>query len=514
MPALVDRLRALPRAERLERYRNLAPGTLAALRYSPRFWGRDEQQTKPLEQLATIEVYRGGRRTGKTQSATWQFNELILSGKAKLPRVIAATDAAVESTVVNGPSGLRTWLPPHQRPIYTKSSGYAGELYYPTVGVTVMCCSAQRPGQAIGVGRDLTLADDPAGWVEMCGENVAAATFRQARVSNSEGPHPIMLVPTTRRGVSFLRQLLTPGQMRGVNIRRLGDTRANTNLSEAYRRDVIAELEGDDWGAEELLDEDRDEAPGALWKRAWIDHVPAAPELVRVVVSVDPADDGKQHSDETGIVVVGLGIDGRLYVLADYTARWQAEHWAAICAWAFREFKADGICAEMNRARSLVRRCLAIEAPNVPIIEVDATRGKATRAEPLSLLYRDGYASHVVDGPQLCRPGHVWIKVPVFDPATRTSVEVELEVERDRRGWTTLEDELCGWVPGTSRSPNGLDALVWGCWHLKPPVAVTEWTPVPPAVLAGRYAGVDPRVRALPPPAATPNRRPMRPAYR
>jgi phage terminase large subunit-like protein len=216
-----------------------------------------------------------------------------------------------------------------------------------------------------------------------------------------------MLVPTTRRGVSFLRQLLTPGQMRGVNIRKLGETRANTNLSEAYLRDVIAELEGDDWGAEELRDEDRDEAPGALWKRVWILHAPAAPELVRVVVAVDPADDGKENSDETGIVVVGLGLDGRLYVLADYTARWRAEHWAAICAWAFRYYEADAIVGETQRAEP-VRRC-SIEAPGVPIVGVNATKGKLpghSRSRSSTRMARSPTCGRAA----ACRPGHVWTR--------------------------------------------------------------------------------------------------------
>lgn len=491
--ALVDRIRALPRVERLALYRALEPGTLAAVRYSPALWARPEQRPLPREQLATIEVLRGGRGAGKTQAAVWQFNELILSGRAKRPRIIAATDAAVHKTVVNGDSGIREWLPPHQRPIFTKSDGYAGTLFYPTVGVEVQCCSAQRPGQAIGMNCDLTLADDPAGWVDSCGEAVAAKAFLQARVSNRVG-RPVMLVATTRRGVSFLRKLLTPGAMAGVNIRRLKGPRDNTALSAEYLRDTIADLEGDDWAAEELDDMDRDETPGALWKRAWIDahRVAAAPELARIVVAVDPADDGKLDSDETGIVVIGQGVDGRLYVLADYTARWSADHWPAIVAWAARHHQADAIVAEMNRARSLVRRLLQIEAPNLPIVEVDATRGKQTRAEPLTLLYRDGQVSHVIDGPQLSRPGHVWIKVPIYDPVTGRREEVELEVKRDRRRWETLEDEICGWVPKSSRSPNGLDALVWGAWHLRPPDGGSGQAASFP-VFHERYEGVDPR---------------------
>ncbi|HEY6548575.1 MAG TPA: hypothetical protein VI589_11745 [Vicinamibacteria bacterium] len=497
MTALVDRIRALPRAERLALYAALPPGLLASQRFAHAFWARPEQALPELGELATIEVARGGRRAGKTWWATQLFNREMLSGRYTRGRIIAATDAAVLATVIDGPSGIRTWLPPHLRPTFVRSNGYAGTLEYPN-GRIVLCCSAQQPGQAIGQGCDLTLADDPAGWVESCGEAKATATFKQARVSNSEGPRPCMIVPTTKRGTSFLRRLLAPGEMRGVRVRQLGGTRVNTALSPAFLRDTVEDLEGDDWAAEELDDEDRDQAAGALWKREWIDphRVRAHPELERVVVAVDPADDGEAESDETGIVVVGLA-GGRLFVLADFTARHDAVIWPAIAAWAFAEYECDAIVAETNRAASLVRQCLRVAAPHVPVVEVKATRGKATRAQPLALLYRDGRVSHLLDGPQLSRPGPVRIQATVFDPATGRREEIGVEVLRDKRRWRTLEDELCGWVPRQGRSPNGLDALVWGAWYLCPPEGPGGWAPAPlsPSLpsFEGRYAGVDPR---------------------
>jgi phage terminase large subunit-like protein len=496
--AIVDRIRALPRAERLALYRALPPGTLASQRYAHRFWARPEQALPDPLDLATIEVVRGGRRAGKTWWAAMLFNFLVEhhSDRHPAPRIIASTEAAARGTVIDGPSGVRTWLPPHRRPRYVRSLGHAGVLIYPS-GVEVAVLSAEKPGSAIGQGSGLTLADDPAAWIDVCGEIKAAEMFRQARVSNSEGPSPCLIVPTTARGQTFLRRVLTPGQIKGARVRRIGGTRANTNLSPRYLADTIGDLEGDDWAAEELSDEDRDDTPGALWKRAWIDahRVASAPDLARVVVAVDPADDGQRDSDETGIVVVGLGHDGRLYVLADLTGRHDATAYAAIVAWAFRRWKADAVVVETNRAAAAVRRCLMIEAPNVPLVEVDATRSKQARAEPLAMIYRDGRVSHVIDGPQLSRAGGVRAEIPVFDPATGARVPREMTIERDRRRWRTLEDELAGWVPRASRSPNGLDALVWGAWYLAPPDAGGPWAPVPvesPA-LAGRLAAVDPR---------------------
>lgn len=491
-----DRIRALPPAARLALYRALPPGALASQRYRPEFWASAGQAPLLVRtDLAMIEMITGGRRAGKTWLAVMLFLRLILSGRYRdlFPRIVAATDDDARDTVLLGRSGLLTWCPPEHLPrAGRKLPQKVQSIHFPTVDTEVHIITAEKPSQAIGQGSGLTLADDPAKWIDQCGNQKAREMMKQLRISNSEGRRPCIIIPSTPRSDAFLRQALTPGELRGARVTYVGDLDGNASLSPEYKASL-----------QDLRDEDpsefdgilRGETPGALWKRAWLHHVAGAPELVRVVVAVDPADDGKTDSDETGIVVVGLGEDGRLYVLADYTARWDAGMWPAIAAWCFSRYRCDAAVAETNRAASLVRRCLAVEAPSMPIVEVQATRGKATRAEPLALQTRDGLVSLLADGPQLCRPGHVWIKVPVFDPATGQRVEVEVEVKRDRRGWETLEDELCGWDPRKRRSPNGLDALVWGAWHLKPPEApAPEWQPAAGSqALAGSYGNADPR---------------------
>lgn len=468
--AVVDRIRALPRESRLALYRSLPPGALASMRYKHEFWARPEQLVLLASTLATIELITGGRRSGKTWLAVALFLREILSGRAKklYPRIIAATDADALGTVINGPSGVLTWCPPEHRGKFYKSRGHGGVLVFPTVETEVNCLSVERPSQAIGEGSGLTFFDDPAKAIDQCGELRAREMLKQARISNSEGPSPSLLLPTTPRGDAFLRQVLTPGEIADTRITHVGSMSANTALSDRYKRS-LADLEAED--PSEFDGILRHEAAGALWKRAWINahRVLVAPELESVVVAVDPADDDKKDSDETGIVVIARGFDGRLYVLADFTARHPTHIYPAIVAWAFHRYECDAIVVEANRSAGHVRRCMAIEAPNLPIVEVNASRGKATRAEPLSLQYRDGNVSHVASAPQLSRAGKEILTISVFNPVTDKREPVTVEVQRDRRRWTTLEDELCGWVPRGSRSPNGLDALVWGAWHLCPP---------------------------------------------
>ena len=73
---------------------------------------------------------------------------------------------------------------------------------------------------------------------------------------------------------------------------------------------------------------------------------------------------------------------------------------------------------------------------NIPYRSVRATRGKATRAEPIAALYEQGRIKHAP-------------------------------------GLDLLEDQLATWVPGGT-SPDRLDALVWAFSDLM--LGNSDWT--------------------------------------
>jgi Terminase RNaseH-like domain len=183
--------------------------------------------------------------------------------------------------------------------------------------------------------------------------------------------------------------------------------------------------------AQEVLAEDSDEAPGALWQRALIERarVAQAPTLVRVVIGVDPPG----GSVECGIVVVGAGVDGQTYILGDCSVQDSPHGWASAVVSAYHTYRADRIVAEQNYGGDMVEHTIRSVAggAQVSYSAVVATRGKAVRAEPIAALYERGLVHHV----------------GVF---------------------SRLEDELCLWQPGDPHSPNRLDALVWACTELFP----------------------------------------------
>jgi predicted phage terminase large subunit-like protein len=147
------------------------------------------------------------------------------------------------------------------------------------------------------------------------------------------------------------------------------------------------------------------------------------------VVAIDPAVTNSEESDETGIVVAGLGTDGHGYVLDDFSGRYSPDGWARKAILAYHQWGADRVVAEVNNGGDLVATVLRTVDPNVSYSAVHASRGKVTRAEPVAALYEQRRVHHVGT-------------------------------------FAELEDQLCQWTPGDTKSPDRLDALVWAVTEL------------------------------------------------
>lgn len=153
--------------------------------------------------------------------------------------------------------------------------------------------------------------------------------------------------------------------------------------------------------------------------------------LVRIVVSIDPAGSTNKNSDETGINVSALGKDGHAYVLEEVAKKWKPEEWAKEALRLYDKWQADLVIAEKNFGGDMVASTITSARASVIPKLVNASRGKDVRAEPVSVLYKNGMVHHV----GYCLTG--------------------------------LESEMTSYVPGkTKKSPNRLDALVWSITEL------------------------------------------------
>jgi phage terminase large subunit-like protein len=239
------------------------------------------------------------------------------------------------------------------------------------------------------------------------------------------GNKPQAIVTTTPKPTKLVLDLVSDKR----NIVVSGSTYENrANLAAGFFDYVISKYEGTRLGRQELNAELLTDNPGALWKRDQIDktRVIKAPEtLARVVVGVDPT--ASATGSEAGIVTAGLqGLD--YYTLGDDSRHGSPQEWATAAVTAYYLHKADVIVAEKNNGGDMVMAVIKQVDPNVNVKLVWASRGKATRAEPIAAIAEQGRDHHV----------------GVF-PA--------------------LEDELCMWMPG-DESPNRLDAKVWAMTEL------------------------------------------------
>lgn len=180
-------------------------------------------------------------------------------------------------------------------------------------------------------------------------------------------------------------------------------------------REALDEISGDMTSLAyrmEILAEDIDEAPGALWTRKTIEdnRVIAGPHYSRIVVSLDPS--ATSGGDDAGIVVCGKAQDHG-YVIADETVQGSPLVWARAAVIAFHKHKADLIVAEKNQGGEMVELTIRQVDPNVPVKLVHASRGKQARAEPVSAKAEKGFIHHVGAFPQLedelCIHGDTWI---------------------------------------------------------------------------------------------------------
>jgi phage terminase large subunit-like protein len=137
-----------------------------------------------------------------------------------------------------------------------------------------------------------------------------------------------------------------------------------------------------------------------LEETRWPVHKPV-PELVRIVVAIDPAATSGEEADETGLIVAGKDAAGHGYVLADQSGRYPPIEWARLAIAAYKKHEADRIVAEVNNGGEMVEATIRMVDTNVPFTAVHATRGKVVRAEPVAALYEQSRVHHIGAFPQL-----------------------------------------------------------------------------------------------------------------
>jgi len=394
---------------------------------------RDSQLTPDGEW--NIWLILAGRGWGKTRTGAMDAMLYALKNPGVQVAVVTPTFGDIRRVAFGGVSGIMATMPkgcllPGRGQGFNAS---ASEIRLHN-GSKIMGFSATEPDRLRGPQFHRAWCDELAAWQY-------ADTFDQLMFGLRLGENPQCVITTTPRNTPLIRALLAR-QGQDVVVTKGSTFENEANLAPSALRQLKERYEGTRLGRQELYADVLDDNEGALWSYSMVERSRITkaelPELQRVVVAIDPAVTSGENSDETGIVVAGIGTDGRYYVLEDASGRMTPDGWGRKAIDCYYLHKADRIVAETNNGGDLVERLIRNIDQGVPYTPVTASRGKIVRAEPIAALYEQSKVSHVGIYPE-------------------------------------MEDQMCSFVLGAKKSPDRLDALVWALTELSQASGSAYW---------------------------------------
>jgi len=379
--SLMHLLAELPEVERLAVLKEIGDAAAAALLYDWECHAR-ENQLLPSGDWSYW-LIMAGRGFGKTRTGAETVR--IWARSCRYVNLIGATRDDARDIMIEGESGILACCPPDEKPTYKK---HESKLEWPN-GCTSLIFTADEPDRLRGKQHEKLWGDELGAWRY-------PEAWDQAKFGLRLGDKPQALITTTPRPTAIMRELVRDP---ACHVTR-GSTYDNqANLAPGFFDEIIKKYEGTRLGRQELEAELLEDTPGALWVRSQIDEhrIPKdhCPDMTRIVVAIDPAISTEDASNETGIIAVGIGTDQRAYVLADASGVYSPDEWAKQAVALYDRFDADRIVAEKNQGGDMVAHTIKSVFRQAPVTMVSASKGKVTRAEPISALYEQGRVSHV-----------------------------------------------------------------------------------------------------------------------
>lgn len=447
-----DYIRSLTDEQKLALLAGLSLEAREELKYWWEFWARPEQ--RPPDGPWFIWLVLAGRGFGKTRTGAEEVRRRVGLGYRRIALVAATADDA-RDVMIEGESGLLNVCPPWDEPKYEPSKR---RLTWPN-GAIATAYSAIEREQLRGKQHDFAWLDELCAWMYLDAYHHAKFSLR---LGVTTGLPPQMMITTTPKPIPVLKKLLTRDDVKFTR----GSTLANrANLRPEYLHEILTEYQGTRMGRQEIDAAVLMDMPGALWSETVLESsrrlavgtgfggLPKLPdhiEMFRVVIGVDPAGRIEDMTrvanglptiagklgDECGIVAAGKGDDQHGYLLADLSCQGTPAVWGQAVVDAYERLGADCVAVEKNHGGEAAQQVIEAEARrrglgHIHVKLVWASKGKYTRAEPISALYEKNQIHHVGTADE----------------------------------FATLEDEMTTWVPGKP-SPNRMDAAVFALTEL------------------------------------------------
>jgi phage terminase large subunit-like protein len=414
------------------------------LQYDWKFWRRPSQTFPSRAELSWwIALMMAGRGSGKTRTGTEWAHEKAMTMPGSRGLLVARTTADTRDVLVEGDSGLLQVGRPKERAHYEPSKR---RVTWPN-GSQATLFTAEEPEVLRGPQGHWALCDEIATWrqtPDAAGLTAWDHVRIAARLPWSHGAdrqRSQILALTTPKRTPIMKKLLALVEENPAVILRTDTTAANAgNLDPEYLNMIYGLFGGTRMQRQELDGVMLEDVEGALWTQLMLDvdrieRLPYVP--LAYVIAVDPSV-AEEPTDECGIVVCACTTEQDLYrrqfyVVEDASVYGSPNVWASQVVLKAREYGAP-IVAEVNQGGALVRGALQNIDPTIKVLDVRARYGKQTRAEPVSLAFEQ-HRGHLLG----------W--------------------------WPELEAQLTSWVPTDRKSPDRLDAMVWGATALliKPP---------------------------------------------
>ena len=367
-----------------------------------------------------------GRGWGKTRTGASDIVLYALRNPNSQCAIIAPTAGDLRRVCFEGVSGIVKQIPDEcfedgSRKSYNKTTS---EINLAN-GSKIMGFSASEPDRLRGSQYHRAWCDELAAWRY-------PDAYDQLLFGLRLGDNPQVVITTTPRPTPLVRDLFKR-KHKDVHVTQGNTFENEDNLAQSALDQFKDLYEGTRLGRQELYAEILEDVEGALWSHFQIEKARIKqediPNMRRIVVAIDPAVTSNSNSDETGIVIAGIGENDKYFILDDKSGKLSPDNWCRVAIEEFYRYNANIIVAETNNGGDLVEKILRTIDNNIPYKSVTATRGKMLRAEPVSALYEQEKVFHTKIFPQ-------------------------------------LEDQMCSYTGDSRKSPDRLDALVWALTEL------------------------------------------------